>query len=111
MDVMDAGKDWAIIAVGGGMVWKAVAAAIEKIRSGNKSTQTVTVNATPGSNGRSYATSDQLSQHALKCAGALHEKVNDNYNKLSAQIHKNHTEVIKGFADLRVSITRLETNG
>ena len=105
-------KDGVILLAGGGAVWKVISEVIKKLGSGNK--QTVTVNAGntsggSGSNGRSYATSAELSKHALNCAGAIHEKINQNYTKLSDQMNDNHKESMKAFADMRVSITKLES--
>ena len=119
MEITDYLKDGIILLVGGGAVWKAIMALLSSLKSGNKSSQNVTVNAcnTSGAEGgkgslnnvRVYATKEELSKHALDCAGGIHEKINKNYQKLLTQINTNHTESMKTFAELQVSMARLET--
>lgn len=109
---LELAKDGIILLAGGGAVWKAISAIIAKLTSGTKTAQTVTVNAANngnGNNGRSYATAEALSTHALTCAGAIHEKINKNYTVLTESINGNHRESMKAFADMRVSITKLES--
>ena len=108
-EIVDITRDGVLIAAGGGVLWKVVSDVITKIKSGNKAVQTVNVNAGNGSNGKSYATTTDLSNHELKCAGAVHEKINSNYMSLTDQMHTNHKEVMSVMADMRVSITKLET--
>lgn len=115
MEGLEYAKDGVILLIGGGAAWKVLSTLVSKLTSGNKNAQSVTVNAgntnggNSGSNGRVYATKDELSKHALNCAGGIHEKINQNYEKLSTQINSNHTESMKTFADLKVSMARLES--
>jgi len=104
-------KDGIILLAGGGVVIKSISMLISKLRGNQKTTQTVTVNAgnTNGNNGRVYATKQELSKHALDCAGKIHEKINENYTKLSEQVNDNHKESMQAFSNMRVSITKLES--
>jgi len=104
-------KDGIILLAGGGVVIKAILILISKLSGHQKTTQTVTVNAgnTNGGNGRVYATQQELSKHALDCAGKIHEKINENYTKLSEQVNGNHKESMQEFSNMKVSITKLES--
>jgi len=106
----DMAKDSVILLVGGGAAWTAISKIISAIKGNHENKQSVTITSSANnSNGKSYATSAELAAHALTCAGGIHEKINQNYTNLSDQINSNHKESMKTFADLQVSMARLES--
>jgi len=119
MELVDASKDLLFVLAGGGILWKLIAEIIVRLRGRKEGSQTVTVNTgnttnagnttNSNGNGRIYATKEELSKHALNCAGAIHEKINQNYQNLSNQMNYNHKETMKVFADMRVDITKLQS--
>lgn len=114
---LEIAKDGIILIAGGGVIWRLVLPLVSKLFKSDKGSQTVTVNAGNsssnsthhGTNGRVYATQAELSNHALTCAGAIHEKINQNYQALSGQINSNHKESMQVFADIRVDIAKLQS--
>lgn len=115
-EAVDYGRDIVIVLAGGSVLYKFASELIGWVikKKNGEQTQTVTINAgnqtnTNGGNGRVYATSAELSKHALDCAGKIHEKINQNYEKLSIQINTNHHESMKVIGDMKVSMARLES--
>ena len=116
-ELIDVAKDVIFVAAGSGVLWKIGSEAIKKILDKKEIAQSVVVHAgnseshlnSFGSNGRVYATKEELSHHALSCASAIHEKINQNYQNLSNQINGNHKESMKVFADMKVDIAKLQS--
>lgn len=113
-DIVEYGKDGIILLLGGSAALKVLAVILDKLKGNNKNKseqrQNVTVNASTNKNGngRVFATKAELSTHALECAGKIHERINQNYEKLSTQMNENHKESMRTIGKMQISIAHLE---